>query len=72
MPVFKKCPFCGNKPRIQKSWYTQHQRHCYGLTCCIVKLNDSVRDFWTLESLAELWNKRAEQGEITPSTSANT
>ena len=60
MSIFETCPFCGKLPKIHKSWYTQHQKHCYGLTCCIINLNNSIYDFWTLESLAELWNKRIE------------
>jgi hypothetical protein len=60
MPIFKPCPFCGRKPRIHKSWYTQHQKYCYGLTCCIVNLNSSIWNFWTLDGLAKLWNKRVD------------
>ncbi len=61
----KPCPFCGRVPKINKKWYTQHQRHTYGIRCCIVNLDDSHWDFLTPEDVAKKWNSRAKLKEIT-------
>jgi hypothetical protein len=56
--IFLPCPICGRQPKISKKWYTQHQKHCFGASCCFLDLDNSFWDFWSLKELAEVWNRR--------------
>lgn len=58
------CPICGTVPKIRKKWYRQHQKFCYGTSCCFLNLDNSLWDFWTVDDLAKAWNRRAEIKEV--------
>jgi len=57
------CSICGRQPKVSKRWYTQHQKYSYGARCCFLDLDNSFWDFWTLDELAKVWNRRADTKE---------
>ena len=71
MPAqIKSCPFCGSQAKVVGGGFGERFVSCINRNCG-GRLGSGIW-FTTDEKAIEVWNQRAEQGEVTPSTSANT